>query len=280
MQKLWTQEEVEIASEMYKTKEAKEISKVIGRNENAIRTKMQKLGIKKEDKFNKHYFDIINSADKAYWIGFIWSDGSVIHRWRSKTQEEYDFKLSLKDSDYEHLEKLNKCLDGRYKINFYDSSSTFGKFIECRLLIVNNYFGKILEEKYGIFSYRTDASKLINSIPKEYAKDFIRGLLDADGSFSGNKDNNFLLRFGAGEDILDYINDILIEYNLISNNKIKHVKRHEDRDGNYFQITIHRRREFIDVLDWLYQDSNIYLNRKYEKYLKIRGNYFENRTTI
>jgi hypothetical protein len=37
-----------------------------------------------------------------------------------------------------------------------------------------------------------------------------------------------------------------------------------------YKIDICRQHDKINFLDWIYQDSNIYLDRKYKKYLKVK----------
>lgn len=136
--------------------------------------------------FNKNYFDVIDDEHKAYWLGFIWCDGYMAIRNREgRNSTSYEFKLTLKKDDYGHLKKFNQDLNGNYKIHFYKSQgfNRSEEFIESRLLITNQYFGKTLAEKYGLIPNRTDCSKIIQAIPEYLMKHFIRGLIDADGSF-------------------------------------------------------------------------------------------------
>ena len=49
-------------------------------------------------KFNEHVFDNIDSEEKAYWLGFIFADGYI-----SSQEGNYNFEISLKGSDKEHL---------------------------------------------------------------------------------------------------------------------------------------------------------------------------------
>lgn len=52
---------------------------------------------------DKNYFEIIDSPDKAYWIGFIAADGSVY-----PPERRLSVHIARKDRD--HLAKLNICL--------------------------------------------------------------------------------------------------------------------------------------------------------------------------
>ena len=235
--------------------------------------------------WNNHYFDVIDSADKAYWIGFIWCDGYLCIRDRNHNGNlSYEFKLSLKESDYHHLEKFNECLGANYKIHFYPmSASTWGadkdkNSMEARLLICNKHLGECLHKQYGMVARRSDCSKILSQIPKDFYKDFIRGVVDADGTFlhyhvsDYNKDvDKYCLVIGTNEDILREIEKYLIGENLINNCQRKLSVRHkeEDRDGEYKTLNLTGYRQVVGVLNYLYKDATLYLDRKYEKYISI-----------
>lgn len=228
--------------------------------------------------FNHNYFDNIDTPNKAYWIGFIWCDGSVMTRKRENSSE-YLLKIDLMYQDEEHLKKLNKDLDSEYKVKIYKGCNGFKKDYKiCRLSIYDKHFVLNLINRYGIFSHRTDITFLLLHIPNEYKRDFIRGVLDADGSFhkyktkdNGSIRDKFNLRFGGSPELLRYIEDYLIEKGIINDFKRKISKRHEDRDGNYFQITLSGKQNVMNTLSLLYDNSNISLNRKYDKYINMKG---------
>ena len=56
--------------------------------------------------FNIHYFDSIDTEEKAYWLGFLFADGAV-----TQYNHSYDIELSLKIDDKEHVEKFAKTLN-------------------------------------------------------------------------------------------------------------------------------------------------------------------------
>lgn len=54
-------------------------------------------------KFNEHYFDNIDSEEKAYWLGFIFADGCIMNN--TKT-----FELGLSKIDSGHIDKFKKSI--------------------------------------------------------------------------------------------------------------------------------------------------------------------------
>ena len=87
---------------MYKEgKSGTEIAKSLNTHRSVVYRKLNKIGIKIPNyhnslKFDNTVFDIINTEEKAYWLGFLYADGSV-----SKNRNVVE--LSLKGSDIEHL---------------------------------------------------------------------------------------------------------------------------------------------------------------------------------
>ena len=90
---------------------------------------VQIRNLQNETKFNQHVFDSIDTEEKAYWLGFIFADGYVSTR-------DNTFEVSLKLSDFEHLEKLKK---------FLEWSGTVKKdSFRCRLSVVNKHLKQTL----------------------------------------------------------------------------------------------------------------------------------------
>lgn len=56
-------------------------------------------------------------------------------------------------------------------------------------------------------------------------------------------------------------------FNFIENNYIN------DFNTDMYRIDIYRKDDKLKFLDWIYGDCNIYLDRKYKKYLKVKERY-------
>ena len=233
--------------------------------------------------FNKYYFDVIDDEHKAYWIGFIWSDGYLGYRIRENNREEYNLKLSLMENDYAHLEKFNNDIQGDYQVHYY----TYGKSAfnsdtgrEARLFITNRHFGKILRDKYGIIPFRENCEKISENIPEHLISHFIRGIVDANGTFCnytvkerGYTVNKYTIHICGTETLLRYIENNFIKLGLIENFQRQLYKRHkeEDRDSRCRSLVLSGKNNTISILNYLYKNADVYLNRKYQKYLEIVG---------
>ena len=103
MSKQWNKEEIKFLKDNYKDMSYKEIAIKLNRTENAIKVKTNKLGlIKSKYIYNKDYFKVIDSEEKAYWLGFIYADGYVC---ANDTGSELGIELQV--GDIEHLKKFN-----------------------------------------------------------------------------------------------------------------------------------------------------------------------------
>ena len=189
---------------------------------------------------------------------------------------EYNIKLALKDTDYNHIQKFLDDLESNYPIHFYVSKGFDRTFTsrEARAFITNLHMGSFLYEELGLVPNRHDASKMIAHIPKEFHKYFILGLFDADGSFSAYQKESYgeklNISFGGSESLLRFIEEHLIENNIVESykNGRELQQRHEGKDGTWLSLRFAGKVQGLKILDYLY-DSSIYLYRKYQKYLDI-----------
>lgn len=236
----------------------------------------------KNYKANFNYFDVIDTPNKAYWLGFLFADGYIAKRIRKTNagneRIEYNLKISVKDDDNEILIKLAKDLESNYPIHYYDVKSSFGDLKEARLFITNKYMVEKLYNEYGIVPNRTSIQKIVERLPENLYRYFILGLFDGDGSFSFylvrdnrrvNKRRKMILRFGGSEEVLRFIESILIKEQLVAPLQRQLERRHKDGDGTWRCLTFSGMNNCTQILNWLYQDSPIYLERKYQKYLNI-----------
>ncbi len=222
-------------------------------------------------KLNKEFFDIIDTEQKAYWLGFIWSDGYMCIRDRgSNGTLGYEFKLELAKIDQEHLEKFKNDLNSDFLIKNYKNKNSFGEFESCRFMIYNKYFCENLSNNFNLVPRRKSIENFIYKIPKELIRHFIRGIFDADGSFSyyiiHETRKKASMSFNCVENLSRFIESHFIENELIANIDRKLYRRHEERDGEMRTLMLSGVPQVNKILDYLYKDSEVFLDRKYLKY--------------
>ena len=139
--------------------------------------------------------------------------------------------------------------------------------------ITNKYMVEKLYNEYGIVPNRTSIQKIVEHLPENLYRYFILGLFDGDGSFSFyyiyETHRKMSLKFGGSEEVLRFVESILIKEQLVAPIQRQLSRRHKDGDGTWRCLTFTGINNCTKILNWLYQDSPIYLERKYQKYLNI-----------
>lgn len=211
---------------------------------------------------NSSIFKNIDSETKAYWLGFIIADGTIFARLTGQT----GIKIALKGSDIGHLEKFKSFLESSNKIGFYKvgSSRCLEKKYECCEFQVSNKEIVADLAKYGITPRKTFDIDLPD-IDESLVRHMIRGIWDGDGSVlyrAGNPKYPNNLRPEAqlcgNSLILNSVQDVFISN--ILDYKVSKL-------SSITSIFLFRKSGIParNILNYLYKDSTIYLDRKYEK---------------
>lgn len=209
-------------------------------------------------KFNENVFDVIDTEEKAYWLGFIYADGYIQYTPDDKKQE-YDFELSLGLKDFEHLVKFNTFME-HINENHIKTDS-----YRCRFIISNKHLWHTLNN-YGC----TPRKSLTLEFPDEsifksedLIRHFIRGYFDGDGCLSwGNSEHTKPNASCLGTE--QFLNK-LQEY--LPLNRDKYALSYNNKEQSLItKVLSFAGNSAIDFALYLYKDSNIYLDRKYEIY--------------
>lgn len=190
---------------------------------------------------NEDSFTNIEDAETCYWLGVMYTDGFI-----SKKEYTNAFGISVQSVDKEWLEKFRKYLNYNGEIHEYSVSQGYKpgtKYV--RLLIGNNTIVKNLES-LGVVEHKT---KKINSLPNvKYMDDFIRGVIDGDGSLRKDYPN---VRICGNYEFLKEIGDYLgYPYKIYPDKSIFDL---------CYNVSNSR-----EIEKRLYQNASIYLDRKYQ----------------
>ena len=202
--------------------------------------------------FNEKFFNKIDTEEKAYWLGFLMADGYI-----SKSNNSYKIGLTLSTCDYTHLEKLNKSLESNHPIKTYEpTKSSYSKNNYSRII----YYSKTMFDdllKYNLVEHKTNILnhpdiKLLNN----FTADFIRGYFDGNGSIAHTnteKNNSYAFKLVSTKNFLDFVN--------------KYYKRKDYQEVMSLEFGGNLKTQ--KILDLLYKNATIYLDRKYQRYLDL-----------
>ena len=219
--------------------------------------------------FDETMFDSIDTEEKAYWLGFWYADGYLNSRpLNLNTKPKYGLELSLKGSDFTHLEKFNifmKHSKNIVKVSETKCGTTICK--RCRWIVTNKHLWQTLNS-LGC----TPRKSLIINFPDSsifkspnLIKHFIRGYWDGDGclSWCDKEHTQPHVSVLGTEDFLTSIKKYLplkFDYVLEKANK-------DSSNEITKQFSVCGKNGY-ELAKYLYSNSTIYLERKYEKYLE------------
>ena len=201
-------------------------------------------------KYNRHVFDVIDTSEKAYWLGFIIADGYL-------NDDKHMLRIKLGNNDKHHLEKFINFLDGDQSMlkseihnitgNTQWYVSTYSKEIWCALKNLS-----VEQNKSGY--------EHIPNIDSKFIPDFIRGLWDGDGFI---RDNLSGIGLVGSKECLQFVQNIF--YTELN---IKPLKIYNH--CNTYKIEYRSTKQAIPkILRYLYGEYKISLDRKQELANKI-----------
>lgn len=260
-----SKEEIEIVKTIIENHQSyKDASKAINRDITIIKRIIKENNIvydyRPYNKNLKHdFFSVIDSEEKAWLLGFLFTDGSV-----RKVGNSYQIRLSIQLLDEEIIDKIKKWLEVDIKTK-YDKRE---KKECCGIEITSQ---KMFEDlaNYGIVPNKTYiTNKLyLEKIPEQFQRAYIRGLFDGDGgiSFTGNTNE-------ISCDFTSYFYETVEEFQFFIDKQIGKKKHNKiSKMTNKSRCAWRGRQQVIKILSWLYDDSSVYLKRKYDKYLWIKS---------
>lgn len=224
--------------------------------------------------YNKDYFEIINSEDKAYWLGFLQADGCITRFYKGSELRSMSLEVTLSEKDKEHLEKFNHCLESNVPIK-EKSVKLSGKQYKSFRLVIN--CTKLCYDliNLGCTPQKTYTIKFPNEqqVPKKFIRDFLRGFFDGDGCISITTmcaKPHIVTKITGMKDMLLSISDYLLENQIICTRpSLDKDKRREC----VYDLSIYGTDTNKDFLSYLYDNSNVYLSRKYNSYIDFYDGY-------
>ena len=166
--------------------------------------------------------------------------------------------MNIKYSDVNHLNKFLKFLTcTTMKPKKVEVKMPSGNIAEIAHLRISSYILANDLMSHGVKPNKSLKEEIPTGIPSQFIKDFFRGIFDADGHVPKNKKAN--VSICDGKRILEWIQSF---YPFLKLRKYKNSELH------YLAST--KQKKSLYFLDSLYKNSNIYLDRKYDRYKKLK----------
>lgn len=204
---------------------------------------------------NETYFDIIDSPEKAYILGFLYADGNMNHG---------SIRMGLVESDKEILETINSLL-GSNRPLYYSKERERGEYL-CRplytLSITNKHMTESLK-RCGVVANKTYILRFPGWLSEGLHSHFIRGYFDGDGSITKTSTTGtWGFSLAGNKEFLLGVQEIIIQKcNL---NKVKLIS-----SKNIHILSYGGSKQILRIFDYLYKDATIFLKRKRDKFLEV-----------
>ena len=208
------------------------------------------------------YFEYINDEHKAYWIGWILTDGTITK------DNSLSISLAAKDGYILNLFEDDLCIDKHVK-SFQE------KYIRFDL-----GSKKMVSDlaQYGIVPNKTLTLNFPENIPEQFETHLLRGLFEGDGGLTLGVTTRFYkdrnksytkpyqeLSFTGTYDMCKGFQDTILKYINLSEKRIT-------SNHSIYRVRWSNKEEIIQILDLLYADcGDHYLKRKFDLYQKLKN---------
>lgn len=194
-------------------------------------------------------FSTIDAHEKAYWLGFLAADGNITERC---------LRLRLSKKDLSHLEKFSNFLKSNHPIRHYLVDGH-----ECCELAISSK--QIVNDLVGCgFTQNKTYNFSIPEIDPRFLSSYILGVFDGDGSFAKNGKGGIRFSLSGCKSHLTQIQAVLME-----NCNLKRTKLYQN--GGCYCLEYQGRYQLDRICKFLYQDNNVYLERKRHIIKEIYG---------
>lgn len=243
----YTQEQLaQMAQLRQEGKGVTEIARIMGLNRGFVSKNLQQMGFSTaRNPIIKDIFHTIDTEEKAYWLGMLYADGTV-------NAIQGQVSLRLNEQDCEHIGKLKAFLQCNNKINYDAKNHSFGLAFCCADITQDLETLGCVPNKSLILTFPSD-----DQVPAHLKRHFMRGYIDGDGCLCYT-DKSYIFSFTSTKAFIDDA----IQFFRWKPCKLGHA-------GQNFTWRCADKKLVPQYLDTLYKDSQIYLDRKYNKYLQM-----------
>lgn len=242
----------------------REIGNIFGVSKNVIKRILLENSIEIRTS-NHHYkadydkFHNINSAEKAYWLGFIAADGCVYKR-----KENASLVINLSSKDKQHLINFRTFMNSNVEIKDFVQEKRFSNNTQMSKIVLNSK--ELVEDLIttGTIPRKSLILKKPN-IEEKFFMPYIKGYFDGDGSiYKTNQSNNFSISLLGTKEFLLWVEKVL-EWDARLEQRIK------DSSKNNYYIRCGGTNKPYLIMRKFYESVNIGLERKQELYSKLKA---------
>lgn len=216
--------------------------------------------LRKQRQDSIDYFKEINTHEKAYFLGLLFSDGYICSTYYDVSKST-GIALQLRDAYI--LEYFKEKLNLSGKISVYKNSA---KLVITNIGVYNDL------KKLGMVENKSHSEYTIPNIPEEFVNSFILGYFDGDGCITLKKSGAVVVSIcGNSKVFFEDLQNILKKYGIETRLNCE-TKR---QVNPLYVLYLKGRPNQLKFMDFIYKDCPIYLKRKKEKFDEMPKTYHQ-----
>lgn len=221
----------------------------------------QSLSATRKYSVDESFFSTIDNDIKAYWLGFLYADGSVyIPKTTSGNNKGGIVELGLMKQDEYHISSLLYDLNSDYKIQDRKIQLNDNTYLSSRVQINSAKMCSDLIKQGCVPAKSTILKPPL--LRDDLIHHFIRGYFDGDGCVCFYPEYNHCSYSILGtKEILEYI-----KYN---SGVSKRITIRKSKRGNFYEINMGAPAAVKKFFSYIYKDKTVFLERKWDKSLKM-----------
>lgn len=206
----------------------------------------------KRKKFNEDYFEVIDTPEKAYFLGFIFADGCLIDN-----PKEYRYKLAIKihNKDEDILERFISLLDSEVEV-WRSKNRDISEVGFSSKKMINDL------KNIGIHQNKTYTIEY-PKIDEKLERHFLRGYFDGDGCIRINEDKRDqskrgdLRIVGGSVKFIETLNERMGKLFGVNVNKLYGPKNKQYKFVGWAGMS-----DIEQIYNGFYSDTDLFLVRK------------------
>lgn len=212
--------------------------------------------------FDEHYFDVIDNQKKAYILGLLFADGN-------NCPSKGTIRISLKEEDKAILEQIRQELKLEKPLKYQDNSNDNHNGYVSKNAWILDCFSSYMCQTLNDIGLVPNKSLIVEfpKIPNNLISHFVRGYYDGNGSIyrtiKTENNHHVIVTITSTLSFCKTLSEICTNeldifcpiYDASNHNGITKV------------FTLSGRNKAKKFLDWMYKDADMFLQRKYDRYV-------------
>jgi hypothetical protein len=226
--------------------------------------KLPFINIRKTHKSDNFFFEKLDSFRSAYLLGVTYADGCIYNNHR------FGFCLAKQDENLIDYIRDNICPTALKK-EVNNTKGAKNRQPQIQLRITNHRIVRILKEKWGVRERKTLNTGLVfPNIENRYLWNFVLGLTDGDGNIYFSEKT---IKGYPSLRITICLTDLPFLINLQNFLLLEGIKfslyTKQGKTCKYYLLQTTKNLSAIKFCEKIYENSEFFLKRKYEKYYKF-----------